>query len=452
MSQDNNSNDTVITRFPPSPTGDLHVGSARTALFNYFFAKKHDGRMVLRYEDTDKARSEKQYEADIKNGISWLDIEYDGPYRQSERTEIYKRYLEQMIEDGHAYVSQEEGEGRDEVIRFKNPHKTVEFTDEIRGDITVDTTDLGDFVIAKSLTEPLYHLAVVVDDYEMGVTHVIRGDDHTSNTPRQILLQKAIGAPRPVYAHFPMINGPDGKKLSKRHGATSVSVYQEAGYLKEAMVNYLMLLGWHPKDDQEILSENELIEAFSIDGIQKSPAVFSEEKLRWVNRQYVLEMSDENFIDAVEDYIPEEIKALPEYSRERLERMVSILKERTEVFSDIEDMANEGDLEYFFEQPGYHTENLLWRDEDSEDNTKEYLEFIKHALDDIDADEFGHDQIKEAVWEYSGEKGRGNVLWPMRYALCGVDQSPDPFELAEALGKNTTLERLSTAIGKLSSE
>ena len=245
----------IITRFAPSPTGFLHLGSARTAFFNYLYARKNKGKFILRIEDTDKERSTREFEEDIINALSWLKIPYETLYKQSERTDIYKKYLKKLVDEDKAYVSKEEvkKEGhREEVIRFRNPNKKIKFADLVRGDIEFDTTDLGDFVIAKSSEEPLYHLAVVVDDFEMGITHVIRGEDHISNTPRQILIGEALGAPRPQYAHIPLILAPDRSKLSKRHGALAIAEYRNRGYMSEAICNYLALLGWNPGTDQEI--------------------------------------------------------------------------------------------------------------------------------------------------------------------------------------------------------
>src|SRR3989339_1374127 len=248
MNSMNHNPERVVTRFAPSPTGVLHVGSVRTALFSFLYARKYGGSFILRIEDTDKERSEKAYEENILEGLRWLGITHDEFYRQSERGDVYKKYLEQLIASGAAYISQEEGGGegkRASVIRFKNPNKKVVFRDEVRGDIEIDTTDLGDFVIAKDLDTPLYNFAVVVDDFDMGVTHVIRGDDGIANTPRQVLIQEALGAPRPIYAHLPLILAPDRSKLSKRHGAVSVTEYRDMGYLPEAVVNFLALIGWN---------------------------------------------------------------------------------------------------------------------------------------------------------------------------------------------------------------
>jgi len=458
----------VITRFPPSPTGGFHVGSARTALFNYLFTKQNDGMMYLRFEDTDIERSRKEYEVDITNTLSWLGIDYEGPFRQSERGEIYAKYINKLIEDGHAYVSDERGEGgketgenvRDSVIRFKNTNTKVAFDDLIRGEISFDTTDLGDFVIAKSINEPLYHLAVVVDDHEMGVTHIIRGDDHISNTARQILIQKAIGASRPVYAHIPMILGSDKSKLSKRHGAKGVMEYKEDGILPVAMINYLAMLGWNPGTEQEFFTIEELISLFNINVVQKAGAIFSNEKLLWVNKHHISKMEPEDFIENVEKYIPAEIKGLPQYTKERLIKMTTTLKERISSFTEIESMSKEGELEFYFEAPEYFKESLVWHskklDEGHDHTEKEsmsdlerHIKFIIESLEKIDENNFNSESVKSSLWDYAEKEGRGDVLWPIRFALSGRTKSPDPFTLSEIFGKKETLSRLNTALDKV---
>lgn len=279
----------IITRFPPSPTGPLHIGNVRTALFNYIFAKKNGGDFIVRIEDTDKARSKKEYEDEMLESLRWLGLKWDGELlHQSERTKIYKKYLQKLIDENKAYVSTEtEGENR-EVVRFRNPNKSVKFDDLVRGTVEFDTTELKDFVIAKSVDEPLYHLAVVIDDFESGVTHVIRGEDHISNTPRQILIQEAIGAPRPLYAHLPLILAQDRSKLSKRKHGESVSLdyYRNKGYSPEAIINYLALLGWNPGTEQEIFTLRELINVFDLERVHKGGAIFDEKKLAWVNRKH----------------------------------------------------------------------------------------------------------------------------------------------------------------------
>jgi glutamyl/glutaminyl-tRNA synthetase len=387
----------VIVRFPPSPTGNLHIGTARTLLFNYLFAKKNGGEIVFRLEDTDKERSRKEFEDNIIESLQWLGITYDkGPFRQSERTEIYKSYVQKLLDNGSAYVSQEaEGESR-EVIRFKNPNKLLKFTDVVRGEIEFDTTELKDFVIAKGVVEPLYHLAVVVDDHEMSVTHVIRGEDHISNTPRQILIQEAIGAARPMYAHIPLILATDRSKLSKRHGATAVTEYRDKGYLPEALINYLALLGWNPGTEQEIFTMEELIEQFDLKKIQKGGAAFDEKKLDWVNKEH--------------------IKRLPPEVQQELK-----LKEV-------------GELPYIQTRPQIDVSKLSWK-QDAKEDTRKHLEKVKTLVGDDDA-----------IMAYAQEVGKGSVLWPLRYALSGEEKSPDPFTLMLALGKEESIERIERAL------
>lgn len=279
----------IVTRFPPSPTGPLHIGNVRTALFNYIFAKQKGGDFVVRIEDTDRLRSKKEYEESMLESLKWLGLERDGElWHQSERTEVYKSYLNKLIQTNKAYVSTEtEGENR-EVVRFRNPNKQVVFEDLVRGKVEFDTTELGDFIIAKNLDEPLYHLAVVVDDFEAGITHVIRGEDHISNTPRQILIQEAISVSRPIYAHLPLILASDRSKLSKRKHGESVSLdyYRQKGYSPAAIINYLALLGWNPGTEQEIFTLDELIKVFDFARVHKGGAIFDEKKLAWVNRKH----------------------------------------------------------------------------------------------------------------------------------------------------------------------
>jgi len=435
-----------VTRFAPSPTGALHVGSARTALFNYAFAKQNGGKLVLRIEDTDKERSKKEYEDNILEGLAWLGISHEEMYRQSERGGVYEKYIQKLIDSGAAYVSKEEAkEGqRGEVIRFKNPNKEVAFTDLIRGKITFDTTELGDFVIARDLQSPLYHLAVVVDDFEMGVTHIIRGEDGISNTPRQILIQEAIDAPRPHYAHLPLILAPDRSKLSKRHGAVSVTEFREQGYLPEAMINMLGLLGWHPVGDEDIFTMEEFIHDFSLEKVQKGGAIFNMEKLDWVNKEHLKKLPTADLVARIEEYIPEDIKKLSGYSKERLETIVPLIMERINTLGDVRIMGEGGELSYFFTAPTYaEPEKIVWK-KDTPDEAKKHIEKLIELLGSVDEKKFNADTVKDAVWGYAEEVGKGNVLWPLRFTLSGQDKSPDPFTLAEVLGKEETLVRLAT--------
>lgn len=344
----------------------------------------------MRSEDTDRERSKKEFEENIIESLNWLGIGYDEFQRQSERGEIYKKYIEKLLKDGSVYEA-EEG-----VIRFKNPNTRIKFTDVVRGDIEFDTSDLENFVIAKNVSEPLYHLAVVVDDHESGITHIIRGEDHISNTPRQILIQEAIGATRPIYAHAPLILAPDRSKLSKRHGATAVIDYQAKGYLPEAMINYLALLGWNPGTDQEIFTMEELIKQFDLNKIQKGGAIFDEKKLAWVNKEHIKRLS------------PEVQKGM----------QIKTLKEE----------------HYIKNRPDLDVEKMSWKNFSKED-TKKCLEEVNKLIPDTDA-----------IMKYAERVGKGNVLWPLRYALSGEEKSPDPFTLIAVLGKDESISRVKKAI------
>ena len=454
----------VRVRFAPSPTGTMHVGTARTALFNFLFAKKYGGKMVLRIEDTDKERSKKEYEDDILEGLKWLSISYDELYRQSDRTAVYKKYLEQLIASGAAKETIEENQiippgahvkkitpRLESVIRFNNPNKTVTFHDIIRGDISFDTTELGDFVIAKDLETPLYNLAVVADDFDMGITHIIRGEDGISNTPRQILIQEALGAPRPLYAHIPFILAPDRSKLSKRHGAVSVTEYRNLGFLPEALVNFLALIGWNPGDEREIFSLEELAKEFTLEKVQKGGAIFNVEKLRWMNGEYLKNMPIAEFKKRALEYVPDSIRTLPGFNKKRFDAVLAIIGERMSTFKDIAAMAEQGEIGYYFVAPEYLKEKLLWKparahSADGEESdfvkTKKRLEQTINILKTVEEKSFTAEKTKEALWDYATEEGRGFVLWPMRMALSGKDKSPDPFVLAEVLGKNETIQRL----------
>ncbi len=439
----------VIVRIAPSPTGPLHLGTARTALFNYLFARRFGGKYIVRIEDTDQKRSTKEFEQDILEGLAWLSLSPDLMYRQSERMSVYAGYVEKLIKSGAAYVSKEQS--RDdpnlevEVVRLKNKNTLVAFDDLVHGRISFDTTELGDFVIAKAGGNPLYHLAVVIDDHEMGITHVIRGEDHISNTPRQILIQEALGVARPAYAHIPLILAPDRSKLSKRYGAVSLLEYRLKGYRPEALINYLALLGWNPGGEREIFSRDDLAHLFDIHKINKSGAIFSEEKLNWFNREYLRAMPMNEMLVAALPFLPHALRQSPEYTNERFARLMPILLERITTFADIATLAENGELGYFFMRPVLTPESLRWKNDSDSTPAKRHLAFLLEALHTIQDSAFTAKEIKDAVWEYATNEGRGSVLWPMRYALSGRAQSPDPFILAEVLGKNETLARLTAA-------
>lgn len=442
----------VITRFPPSPTGFLHVGRARTALFNYLFAKRNGGSFVFRIEDTDKERSKKEYELDVIENLKWLGLEYDNKeiWRQSERSDVYQSYLKKLLDGGRVYLSKETEGDRAEVIRFKNPNKTIKFTDLIRGEISFDTTDLGDFVVAKSLTEPLYHLSVVVDDAEMGITHVIRGEDGISNTPRQILIQEALGFTRPEYAHLPLILAPDRSKLSGRHGAVSLRDYREMGYLPEAIINYLALLGWSAGDDKEIFTLAELVEKFDLSRVQKGGAMWSNEKLDWVNKEH-LRKDIPNSQALISSKIKEILKLeATQKNKEILEKISPIVFERINKLGDIQGLVDRGDLQYFFSRPKYSKELIYWKDEKDAALTQKRLQSVIKLIQPIEDGNFSAESVKAAVWNFASEEGRGSVLWPMRVALSGEQKSPDPFVLAGIMEKEETIARLQKAIELLS--
>jgi glutamyl-tRNA synthetase len=340
----------IRVRIAPSPTGPLHLGTARTALFNFLFARKYQGSFILRMEDTDPERSKPEFEKDIMDSLKWLGIEWDegpdvggdfGPYRQSQRKEIYKKYLEKLLAEEKAYycfctkeeleaerqyqlsigqaprysgkcanlkreeVEKYQREGKPSVIRFKSPIKKIEFEDLIRGKIEFDSSLIGDFVIAKNLYSPLYNFACVIDDFEMKISHVIRGEDHLSNTPKQILIQQALEFPTPKYAHLPLILGPDRSKLSKRHGVVSISEYKKEGFLPEALVNFIAFLGWHPGTERYIYSMAALIKDFSLEKIQKGGAIFNLRRLEFLNGFYIRQKSVEKLTELCLPYLIE---------------------------------------------------------------------------------------------------------------------------------------------------
>ena len=459
-------NKPVITRFAPSPTGLFHAGSYRTALFAYIFARQNKGKFILRIEDTDKERSKKEYEENIISSLKWLGLDYDEFYRQSERTEIYKKYLKQLVDSGHAYISKEtpkQAGGRIEVIRFKNPNKKVVFEDLIRGKIEFDTTELKDFVIAKSMDEPVFHLVNVVDDYEMGMTHIIRGEDHISNTPRQILIYEAIGAPIPLFAHIPLLLSTDRSKLSKRHGALPVSGYKENGYLPQAIVNYMALLGWHPVDDKEVLSLSEIMQQFSLERVQKSGAIFDEEKLKWFNHQYIIKLSPADFIESAKLYLPEWLAT----SSQIFNRILPLLQEKISSFSEIQQLfcsgslsntdsskyskniATSGELQFVHEIQNYPAENLLWKKNPDREVARKHLKECKKTIENLATEQFENgtnELIRSAIWPYAEANGKGDVLWPLRVALTGQEKSPDPFMSIYILGKEESLKRIDSAI------
>ncbi|MFA6407976.1 MAG: glutamate--tRNA ligase family protein [Candidatus Paceibacterota bacterium] len=454
---------TVVTRIPPSPTGRFHIGTARTALFNYLFARHHGGSVVFRSEDTDRARSKKEYEDEIIAGLTWLGISWDSFSRQSENTDRYHELLEKLVAEGKAYVSSEPAKDDQtktvEVVRLKNPGASITFTDLIRGDITFDTTELGDFVIARSMTDALYHFAAVVDDMDAKISHVIRGEDGLSNTPRQILIQEALGAPRPAYAHLPLILDDKRAKLSKRSGtATSVMDYRDEGFLPEAIVNYLALLGWNPGDDREEFSLEQLVEEFSLEHVQKSGASWNRDKLLSVNQHWMRRLSDEDFIkhldSATADTRCQNAFQTPGVQQSRVHKAVPLLKDRAQTFAEAREMLS-GELLCLFEKPSLDLAKLVAKEPTERPGmTKTALESLSEALKSL-PDDVSAESAKEALMsladaeEAKGKGGRGGTLWPLRYALSGQERSPDPFTLISILGREEAVSRVEKAIAIL---
>lgn len=454
----------IITRFAPSPTGFLHIGGARSALFNYFFAKQNNGNIVLRIEDTDTERNKDEYTQAIIDGFDWLDLKFDDTKKQSDNFSIHTKYLEKLIADGHAYISKTseeeilaaEKEGktlRTEVIRFKNPNKKITFTDMIRGEVSVDTTDLSDFIIAKSINEPIFHLSNVIDDIIMGITHVIRGEEHLANTPRQILIWEAIGEKeRPIYAHIPLILSTEREKLSKRkHGElVSVAYYQNNGYLKESFINFLAFLGWNPGGEEEIYSLDQLINKFDITKVQKGGAVFNVEKLNWFNKEYIKRQTEKEQLEYIKKYLPN----IEKYNDELLEKLRPVLIERISFYGELKKMQEDGDLDCYTSAPIFdkrneesNIEKIIWKKSNKEsaiENLKE-IKIILSLNENLSIDE-----VWDKVYKLAEEKGKGDILWPLRYSLSGKEKSPDPKTLITILGIKESAARIDSALTELS--
>lgn len=414
------------------------MGNYRTAVFAYLYAKKLGGTFIVRIEDTDRARSKPEYEDNIIESLHWLGLSYDHRFRQSEHVESHAAHLKRLIDEGKAYVSQEEakdGSGRMlEVVRFRNPNKVVVFDDLIRGRIETDTTDLGDFVIAKSMTEPLFHLAVVIDDHEEGVTHVIRGEDHIPNTPRQMLIAEALGFPHPTYAHLPLVLAEDRTKLSKRKGALPVTAYRDMGYLPQALLNFMAFIGWNPGGEREIYTLPELVEAFDLSKIQKGGAILNPEKLKWMNKEHMKLEPKEKQLEAIKAYM----KDFPE---DMLVRLLPTVIERINAYGELPSIIGP-EFGFFISRPRVEKEKLLWKDDEAP-TTLGHLVSVKELLHG--ANFASAEDIKLSIMPYAEAQGKGNVLWPLRMSLSGQEKSVDPFTIAYVLGKEETLARIDEA-------
>jgi glutamyl-tRNA synthetase len=414
-------------RFAPSPTGVLHIGGARTALYNWLLARGQGGTFVLRIEDTDRERSTPENVELILDALRWLELDWDeGPHSQWERRERHAEAVDALLESGHAY----EDEG---AVRFRVPDEgEITFADAILGDITNPYSAIKDFVIRRSDGSPLYNLAVAVDDRDMGITHVVRGQDHVSNTPRQLMILQALGATPPVYAHIPLLHGPDGGKLSKRHGAASVQELRAAGYLPEAVRNYIALLGWGYDETTEFMTTAELVERFSLDRVSKNPAVFDEEKLRHFNGRYLRALDQADLKRRLEELLGREVP----------DEAVAISQEKISTLSEFWSLAA-----FLVERQEF--DEGAW-EKVMRDGAPERLRAAREALEALDR--FDSDAVEQAlrgVVERLEVKPK-EVFQPIRVAISGTTVSPGIFESVAALGRDETLARIDQALEKAS--
>jgi len=474
---------TVRVRFAPSPTGSLHLGNIRTAIFNWLFARHTGGKFILRIEDTDKERSTPESVNVILESLRWFGLDWDegpdaggdfGPYYQMQRLDKYKKHVDILIKKNMVYpcfctperladmrhqmqkqklpprydgkcrnLSKEEierltSQGIKHVLRFKVPTTGItEFKDLIHGKICIDNSVLDDFVIVKSNAGPTYNFACVVDDIEMKITHVIRGDDHISNTPKQIAIYKALGINSPEFAHIPLILGPDKAKLSKRHGAASPLEYRDMGYLPHALLNFLTLLGWAPGDNRELISRDELIESFSIEKINDRNAVFDSQKLDWMNGIYIRKMPLEKLVDIALEELKKAklIKDTKEVDINKISKIVKLIQERLKKFSEIPQLIN-----YFFDKPVYEEKPV--RKFLEKDGVSEMLQELSRVIEEVEP--FDIETLESAVREFIEKKGLkpGDVIHPVRVALTGRAASPPIFDVMQVLGKQTCLKRI----------
>lgn len=458
----------VRTRFAPSPTGYLHVGGARTALYSWLYAKHNNGEFVLRIEDTDLERSTPEATAAIIEGMEWLNLPWEhGPYYQTKRFDRYNQVIDEMIEQGLAYRcyctkehldelrhTQEQNKEKprydrhclhdhnhspDEphVVRFKNPTEgSVVFDDAVRGRIEISNSELDDLIIRRTDGSPTYNFCVVVDDWDMGITHVVRGEDHINNTPRQINILKAIGAPIPTYVHVSMINGDDGQKLSKRHGAVSVMQYRDDGYLPEALINYLVRLGWG-HGDQEIFSREEMINYFELDHVSKSASAFNTEKLQWLNQHYIRELPPEYVAKHLEWHYKDQ--GIDTSNGPALTEIVTMLAERCKT---LKEMARSS--RYFFEE--FETFDEAAAKKHFKGNAAEALAKVKEKLTALSSWDLHstHEAIEQTAAEL--EVGMGKVGMPLRVAVTGSGQSPSMDVTLVGIGRDRVLTRIQRAI------
>ncbi|MFH1801026.1 MAG: glutamate--tRNA ligase [Candidatus Omnitrophota bacterium] len=418
----------IRVRFAPSPTGNLHIGGVRTALFNYLYARQQGGKFLLRIEDTDRQRSTPEFEQEILESLRWLGLDWDEELvYQSKRLERYREVAQELVSKGLAY----EFEG---AIKFKVPQTGVKVYDIVRGEVTYDSKEFDDLVILKSDGYPVFHLAVIVDDHDMGITHVVRGEDHLPNTPRHILLQQALGWKSPKYAHLPLIFGSDGTPLSKRHGAVAVTEYRNKGFLPQGLVNYLALLGWNPGTSQEIFSLPELVKQFSLKRVIKSNAQFNPEKLLWVNGQHIRAIPGEDYEKQITEFWKGKIDPIPE---EKWRKLITLYRPRIQTYGELKNQAA-----YCFASPEYKDPQLM-AEIKSNASVMKLLKQLSEVLEEVGDFEDVQilDQKTKQVAEAAGLKPK-DIIHPLRFVLTGGTASPGIFELMNLLGKDTCLVRL----------
>ena len=462
-----------IVRFAPSPTGYLHIGGARTALFNWLYAKKNDGKFLLRIEDTDLERSKSEYIDQITDALSWLGLDWDDDIvLQSKNKSRHEEVVHQMIEAGTAYrcfLSKEElddlrkkseekkelfrvpktyrdcsldeqqaliDDGKSFTVRLKIPEGITEFSDLVYGTIKVDNKELDDFIIARSDGSPTYNFVVAIDDSDMNITHVIRGDDHLANTPKQILVYQALGLEIPTFAHLPMILGSDKKRLSKRHAATNVQEYRDKGFTSTAIINYLSLLGWNPDSDQEIFDINELVDSFNFAQVQKKPATFDEKKLLWVSGQQMAIMKTKDTIRELESL---DNNWGADQDNQYKSDVINLIKDRSKTLNDLIKISD-----VFFKENIVYDKEISQKTLDS--STVKIIEDLHQALSS--EDDWKRDAL-ESIFDNlmtQHELGLGKLIKPIRFALTGLGYGPGIFDMMILLGKNRCLNRLSNVM------
>lgn len=472
----------IVTRYAPSPTGFQHIGGIRTALFAWLWARKNNGTFILRIEDTDKSREVEGAIHHTMEALTWLGIQWDygpdshtapfGPCLQSERLDLYLKHARTLVAAGHAYpdpyTNEEVQAFRDRAhaekrpflfrdhrpdtfgewdgtqpLRFKVPTiQRTEWHDAVRGDLSAGPEMLDDFIIMKADGYPTYNFAHIIDDHEMGISHVMRGEEFISSTPKFLSLIDALGFSRPTFVTLPPIMGPDGKKkLSKRDGAKDLLEYRQEGYLPEALRNFLALIGWNPGEDRELFfTLEELVSTFSLEKIQKSGGAFNEEKLRWMNKEFLAQLTLDEQVAYVQI-------ALPDKDPEIVTRLTPTIIERVHNHTEIIAAEEAGEYDWAFTTPEYDASLLQWKNDQSPQDALPRLEKVSALLKE--ADFSSPDTLKTAIWPYAEEAGKGEVLWPFRLALSGRERSPDPFTLAYVIGKSETLRRIEHAITKL---